>query len=410
MAKPLTKEELLEKLKDAGYKFEVSGNKIKVLTSEDRMAVLEKIKSLTKGTRVSEGSSIGSIALGAIKILVKPSRTSHAGSGAGAYITSLAESAQCYYCAAAWYNNDFSEKSLRAAAKYVQATASIDQVLKELPDNWVESCTKSATVLYGQFGTKRYTFHRGSAYVQKINTNFMMINREQSMFSNINKWSPADIWMVSDKANKVAFDFEDFNTINAFLLKMAKNKELLGVSLKQTNSAIVRRINFTGETHSYKFMEATVGKKGFFESKDIYLFYDGGEIQFRGFPTWQGEIKGKTANHGKISGGPTKAIVDRYSPMKLDSQAQVEAAIKRKDKNFYKKFHDLYQKTVGKIKYDDFVAQVSNKDVNWQSSKYLGTQLVYIMNTNKKRQIILSEFINYAKSQSSLSAPHIKVE
>lgn len=410
MPKTLSKTELLDTLKEEGYKFEVSGSRIKVFTSEDREQVLTKIKNLTKGTFSESGSSIGSVQIGPLKILVKPNRTGSAGSGAGAYITSLAESAQCYYCAAAWYQKDFSEKSLRAAAKYVQATASVEQVIKELPDNWIVSCTKSAKALYAQFGTKRYTFHRGSSFVQKINNNFLTVNRVQNMFSNINKWSPADIWMVTDKSIGTNFNFEDFNTFNAFLLKMAKNKELIGVSLKQTNTALVRKINFTGESHSYKFMSATVGKKGFFESKDVYLFYDGGEIQFRGFPTWQGEIKGKTANHGKISGGPTKAIVDRYSTTKLETQSLVEGSIKRKDPKFYKKFHELYQKTVGKIKYEDFEKGVKNKDLNWQSSKYLGTQLVFIMNTSNKRQVILSEFINYAKSQSSFSAAHIKVE
>jgi hypothetical protein len=400
-------------LEKQGYEYSNVGSTYTVETKEDRTTVL---KSIAKGLRSavyipnSNKSSKGEVRISSISIIAKKPKGAGAGSGAGAYITSLAESAQCYYCAAAWYGSDYSDKSLRATAKYVQATASVDQVISELPENWVISCTKSADALYGQFGTKRYTFHRGSSFVERINGTFNAINREQDLFSNINKWSPADVWFATDKAMKEGFLFEDFNGINSYLLRMAKSKELLGVSLKQTDSAIVKRINFSRDPHSYKFLEATVGKRGFFESKDVYLFYDGGEIQFRGFPTWQGEIKGKTANHGKISGGPTKAIVDKYSTTKLERQPLVEAAIKRKDKTFYKKFHDLYQKTVGRMKFEDFVEEVSSKDLNWQSSKYLGTQLVYIMNTNKKRQLILSEFINYAKSQSEYSAPHIKVE
>ena len=41
----------------------------------------------------------------------------------------------------------------------------------------------------------------------------------------------------------------------------------------------------------------------YFRSKDVYIFGAGGlEIQFRTFPAFQGEIIGKEAKHGKISG------------------------------------------------------------------------------------------------------------
>ena len=32
-----------------------------------------------------------------------------------------------------------------------------------------------------------------------------------------------------------------------------------------------------------KYIKKTVGKRNFYKSKDVYLFYEGGEIQFRGF-------------------------------------------------------------------------------------------------------------------------------
>ena len=58
---------------------------------------------------------------------------------------------------------------------------------------------------------------------------------------------------------------------------------------------------------------------------------------------------------------------------------------------------------------DAFTGIVSKKDINWQSSKFLGTQLVYVMKTDKNRQVVLSSIIKYAKSQSDFSAPHVKV-
>lgn len=394
-----------------GTEYSLKGSTYTVFTTEDRSPYLKSLATSIKGAKYSPtgASSAGEIKFGGYKIIAKKPKGTGGGSGAGAYMTSLAECGQCYYCAAAWYGKDFTEQTLRNTAKYVDANIGVEEVIKNLPDHWITSCIKSALALRSYFGGKKYRFHRGSSLVNSIGTNFGEINKKQRFFSNINKWTPADIWMVATDAN-VAFNFEDFNGINAYLLKMAKKKDLIGVSLKQTSSPSVSQINYEKDRHPYKYIDATLGKRDFFESKDVYLFFDEGEIQFRGFPTWQGEIKGKTANHGKVSGGPVKAIVEKFVSEKLDTQNLIESYIRSKNKNFYKKFYDYYVKLLGKkTSFDEFFNIVSKKDTNWQSSKYLGTQLVYVMKNSRNRQVILSSIINYAKSQSDFSAPHIKV-
>lgn len=392
--------------------YALKGSTYTVYTNDDRVPFLKKLADKIKGARYSPsgGSSVGEVRFTNFKILAKkPKSGGGAGSGAGAYVTALAESGQCYYCAAAWYGKDFNDSTLRSTAKYVEADITVEEVIKNLPDHWVDSCASSAKVLKSYLGSKRFRFHRGSRLVKQLSDLFNDINRRQKYFSNINKWSPADIWMVADGA-KVTLDFEDFNGLNAYLLKAAKAKEFIGVSLKQASNPTITQINYNKERHTYKYMDATLGKRDFFDSKDVYIFFDEGEIQFRGFPTWQGEIKGKTANHGKVSGGPVKSIVEKHISDKLDTQSVIESYIKTKNKNFYKKFHDYYKKVQSKaVSFDEFFQIVSKKDLNWQSSKYLGTQLVYVMKTSKNRQIILSSLINYAKSQSDFSAPHLKV-
>lgn len=411
----MKREELESVLTNLGFDVETKGSTVIVNTNDDRTAVLKQIEKQLKGSKFyqsSSKSSKGEVKYDSFSIIAKkPKGGSGAGSGAGAYVTALAESAQCFYCAAAWYGKDFSDKSLIETAKYTDTPGvTVDQVIKELPEHWVDSCIVSAKALHGKYGSQKLYFHRGSSFVDSIVSNFNTINRNEKFFSNINKWSPADIYMVSEKGLKQRFNFEDFNGINSFLLKNAKSKDIIGVSLKQTKSASIKLINFDRDPNSYKYLDYTLGKKGFFDSKDVYIYFDGGEIQFRGFPTWQGEIKGKTANHGKVSGGPLKAIVDRNSTAKLDTQMIIESQIKRKDKNFYKKFYDYFKSMGEKMKYDDFYNLVSSKDLNWQSSKYLGTQLIYVMENGRKKQLILSAIINYAKSQSEYSAPHVKVE
>lgn len=391
--------------------YALKGNTYVVYTNDDRVPYLKKLADRIKGARYSPtgASSVGEVRFQNFKVLAKKPKGSGGGSGAGAYVTALAESGQCYYCAAAWYGKDFTDATLRNTAKYVEADIGVEEVIKNLPDHWIDSCASSAKVLKSYLGSKRFRFHRGSLLVKQLVDVFNVLNKRQKFFSNINKWSPADIWLVSE-GTKLTFDFEDFNGLNAFLLKSAKSKDFIGVSLKQAKNPSITQVNYNKDRHAYKYLDATLGKRDFFESKDVYLFFDEGEIQFRGFPTWQGEIKGKTANHGKVSGGPVKNIVEKFVNEKLDTQQVIEGYIKTKNKNFYKKFYEYYSKLVTKgVKFDEFFQIVSKKDLNWQSSKYLGTQLVYVMKTSRNRQIILSSIINYAKSQSDFSAPHLKV-
>lgn len=409
----LDKESILKAL--GKFQVEEKGRTITVRTSGDRVDVLQKIAKSLRGASYSKAgsSSVGEVKAGSFKIIAKPEAKTSAGSGAGAYMTAVAECAQCYYCAAAWYGKDYSAKTLRETSKHVVADIGVEEVIKVLPDHWIISCRSSAEVLKRKYGRKKYTFHRGSKLTESIAANFNAVNKVQKVFSNVNKWSPADIYMVTTEGQKKAqFLFEDINTLNNFMMKMVKSGDIVGVSLKQTKTAHIDEVNFNDKRPAYKFVSATTGKKGYFESKDVYINYDDGEIQFRGFPlTWQGEIKGKTANHGKLSGGPIKMIVDRYSKEKMDSQNTTESGIKMKSKPFYKKFYGYYVEVTGDKKMTEavFTKQVQSKPLDWQVSKYLGTQLIAILNKSKNRQVIVSSMINYAKSQSDYSAPYVKV-
>jgi hypothetical protein len=415
----ITKEQLLEQLEQ--YNPVIKGSKIRIFTTEERSGLLKSLAKSIPGAVYSPPikagmSTAGEVQVGSIHIEAKrPKGGGSSGSGAGSYMTDLAESAQCYYNAAAWYGNDFGVETLNKCAKYVNATAGIDEILRTLDDDWIESCIATAKALKAYAGGSKYVFHRGSGLVDAINGNFQTINRKLKEFSNVNKWSPADIWMVTGSVSPGSFNFADFNSLNRFLAEGIRNKVIVGVSLKKAGTtAAVSEVN-VDKAHmpSYTYTGASTGKRGFFDSKDVYIFFEGGEIQFRGFPTWQGEIKGKNANHGKVSGGPINNIVRRLSPYSIDQQASVEGSIRAKNKSFYTDFHKMYLKsTSANIKFSEFMMNLEGKDVNWQSSKYLGAQLISIMNTvpAATRQQITSSIINYAKSQSDFSAPFLKVQ
>ena len=68
----------------------------------------------------------------------------------------------------------------------------------------IKSSITGANALYGRFGRSgKYTFHRGDATVNRINSAFTRAKTTEGVRMDINKWNPSDIWMV-----KSDFDFK----------------------------------------------------------------------------------------------------------------------------------------------------------------------------------------------------------
>ena len=407
--------ELESFLSTNNYNYEVKGNKYVIRTDANRIDIMKNLETNLPGAKYSPTgySSVGHVRTGKFLLLVKPINTG--GSGAGAAITAIGESAQCLYCAAKWYRKgDYSSAGLTDAMKFVQVSSSLDEMLNKLPENWRNSCVASAEALHNRYGNKKYIFHRGSGLVNNIEATYTKLNKEFRKFTNINKWSPADIWMAEVGFNP-NLQHEGFMELNGYLNVNANDHKLVGVSLKQTKTASVKEINFNRDRSTYQYEGFTLGKRGFYQAKDVYMMYNGGEIQFRGFPTWQGEIKGKFANHGKISGGPVREILSNYhDTAHFPTQQKAAADMKRKDSSFYSDFYEWY---VTATKYsgsrpDDFktwYTNISKKDANWQISKYFGCLLISTAHSAGVLDDITSDMINYAASQSRLSAPFIKV-
>lgn len=404
----------------------------------------------------------------AFVVLKPPKNAASSGSGGGQYQTALQESAQCFYCAAAWYGNDvYTDDEVRKYAGSVQATFSkkvitVDEVLTNLSDEWKKSCiitAKKIASFYKKGNMARgATFHRGSSYVDSISACFTVANKKEPLFANVNKWTPADIYIVSSKApvwNPSVLN--TFDAMNAVTKKAIEDNTLLPFSLKlieDDTNCNISKVNFDIKIRPrYDFSGMSFGKVEFFGAMDCYIFYsqmtdndgqpvkankDTGEIQFRDFGgQWQGEAKGKRANHGKISAGPLEGIIKKFgisltSGTYLNTQA---TAIIRQAKEDYKKlkavpipeknqllnnFYKLYKEAYSDQrdlynKSDFFLLMIEEKKGGWNSpswirSKYLGTELLVAVKRMKdsEKNELVNTIINYAKSQSPKSAPHLK--
>lgn len=340
------------------------------------------------------------------------------GSGAGADVTQLTESAQALYAAARWNGaKEYNTEDLTKAYAHVEVDDSLERILNELPDDWRKSCILGAEELYKNFHGKAYTFHRGSAWVERVEKIFKSLNSKEKAFSNVNKWSPADIYMVSPVGKTLHLEeAQSIAELNSMLTSALKNKDIIGVSLKLLKkSAHLSYYNFDTKKKIIDFDHFTTGNKGFFGGKDIYMYFtQDGKIQFRTFPeTFQGEIKGKNANQGKLSYGPIQTILRNLKLPQLIDIKKLRSALASNDGAIYKEFYHNYTRYASdptKLSYDAFVEECIDKGVSWSFSKFLGCELIDIISKSSQEDEFITACISYASSSTDLSAPFIKIE
>ena len=336
------------------------------------------------------------------------------GSGGGAANTRATESAQCVYLQAIWDNpqTKFSPDELRQAYAKTHTDASIEEILLG-DDAWISSSINSARTLHKVLKKKQYSFHRGSSWVDALDNKFKELNRQEKQFSNLNKWNPADIWMVAKGAEN-KYDIEGAKTLqylNNELLKAYAARDIIGVSLKKVGKKPrITQVNYKKPFSSPKFTKVSYGKKDFFKSKDGYIYGSGGlQIQFRTFPTFQCEIIGKDAKHGKLSHGPIDSALYATTRSMTDNRRNLESMIKKNREEFLKKFYGFYNSAVDRpVDYDTFVKNLEDKTTEWLVSKYYVTS-IFVMVRGREQQF-LEYLYRGAKSQSKLSSVHLKVQ
>jgi len=334
------------------------------------------------------------------------------GSGGGSDNTTATESAQCVYAQAIWDNprTSFSPEEIAKAYRKCDTDATTEQILK-ISDDWVQSSIMGAKLLKRVLGKKRYTWHRGSSWVQAMDTRFKRLNKIDRNFTNINKWTPADIWIVA-KGAESRYDLDSATTLaelNNMLLKAYSARDIIGISLKKIGKRPkVVQVNYKKPFKAPLFVRTTYGKRGYFKAKDGYILYNDGEIQFRTYPEFQCEIIGKTAKHGKVSFGKIQdALRDVGAPL-MEDRNDIRREWRDDKSKLSAKWYGLYSQTKEqRMTSEEFNEEVFDKDDNWATSKYLVTQL--FLNIKGKEQAFLEQIYRYAKSQSTTSAVHLKL-
>lgn len=363
-----------------------------------------------------------------IKLIYK--KGAGGGSGAGAALTKLAESSQALYAALAFNvlgrkinNKDISKDNFQRALGTAITDEDFGKMINSLPDDWVNSSIAGANALYQKYSNKgKFTFHRGSQLVNVIEGAFTAINREEKAFGNLNKWSPADIYMISDQGavQQIAAE-KTLKGLNVKMLELVKTNRVIGVSLKKitSNTGRITEKNFPGDG---KIISASFkGTTTKFDSMDGYIQWGTAtteKIQFRSFggetslTGWQGEIKGASANQGKVSLGPINYILKRHGLQQLPTSKE-SARLAETNSDAHCKQIATMMKAYGLISDIDATAQtIKLKSNKYRYSKYLVLILLLTMkNANPQIQDeVVKDLYSYASSQASFSAPYIKLE
>jgi len=352
------------------------------------------------------------------------------GSGGGSGQTDLMECAQCIYAAAIFKGEKLSEGDELGASSWgtYSSNFDIDEPLTKIADGFTQAWMDSSIIIGNELkknlkGTN-YTWHRGSTFVKEIENKFKELNKVEKPkpFSDINKWTPADIWAVK---NGKTFDFNQFSTLGEFtneLKELYDSQDLVGISLKFVSGSVtVVEHNTTG------FIRRPVAYKGyekqrdFFKSKDFYIYLGTQKMQLRTFSpvsSWQGEAKGKGAAAGKIGGGVLEAIMVRNSTLIKfpHTNAQLKVLATKAEPKFLEEMYNMYVGLVGrgadpkdkwiKLASAKRIGRVSGAD--WRFSKFRGMFFVAQLEDNKPiANKVCDNIAAYSLSQSDEAAPHV---
>jgi hypothetical protein len=345
------------------------------------------------------------------------------GSGGGAEQTAVQESAQCLVNAIRYNKGkditpkDLTATNIKSALKRIDTSSSTEEMVTFLKDNpdWQVTASSTANALAKQYPSN-FTFYRQSGIVLRIEAAAKIALKNAGVDANINKWNPADIWMATDEVKNTEFP-PDLEQLNALIAKLFNAKKLIGVSLKKCSACKVEVYNNPKVAKATtKFDKIEPIDKNIFATKDIYLSFEGGKVQFRNFndiTSWQGEIKGKEASGGKIGQGIVSSILKSLGQPGLSNQKEILTSCQKPDAGFISNFYKLYNntKSLSKVSAEEFTnnfkkAPLGNRTSNYFNVEFLN-QFGKLSSDNKDK--FISELVGYAKSSSSFSSIFAKV-
>ena len=449
MANLVTSEEILPliepALKDVTVDIEQNDTKNLVVrfTTPSRAALRPEVEKLLSDNNITFGDITNKSLAGTFggtqietydlkRIRLRYKAPQGGGARGGTRIANLGEGSQCIYAAVAFglgkniTQRDITKTNIEKYKNKFDIDSTVDEILDDLPEIWMNSSILGANKLFDKFFkvNGKFTFHKGSKdagskIVRKINELFQKFKKDEGLALNINKWNPADFWLVSSEFDiQILEDEKTMEGFNQQIQKQLLNNKLIGISLKQMGGKATLTINNVERNKKYekKYSGYTFSTK----SIDGYINLTGNsKLQFRATagPTnltgWQGEIQGGLAAGGKISLGPFNMLLRAHDIKEIPTDAAKR--VKNEPDKVYKDISYGLEK-FGNMKKTEITKFKTNKIVTNQYlySKLQVVQLIKIFEVTLKqkkklRNQLAEDMFLYAASLSKYSSAFYKL-
>ena len=363
-----------------------------------------------------------------IRINVKPPV---GGGYSAAKKTAIAESGQAVYCQYVVDNAGVTVDSVIDSAKLKQAydkcvtTGASFEEIESMDPDWKKSSIMGALKLKTPYG-QGYKYLRGGDMVAKVGDAFKKVKKAQGWYGDLNKWSPADIYIAKNGFTASQLQEElagitTWETLNARMFELLTDKKFVGVSLKKMETgAHLADMNFPSDTSTVDFTYDSI--KSPMTSTSGYIYMKKGpqtiEVNFRTFTSsggFSGEVLGGSARHGKVGHGAMSNLLKAHGLPELPDNPTSRRIATQGDQ----KMAEWVAKTsvsLGLVNANqEAEAEMiwKSKDVNYRQSKYLTVKLFEIINSindAKKKNMLMEDMYRYASSTvTGVSGPYIKL-
>ena len=382
----------------------------------------EKVLSQLKGkTKIDKAITLGVNEDGKTITTSDLKKTADFGGGGGmrggSELTAQAESAQCIanairYSIGEITEEDITDEAIQNSKSKVEVT-DFDSASNLLKTNkgWLISSVSIANALASQYPGS-FIHNRGSEWVQRLNNKVKPFLKEVGI-QDINKWNPADIWMVSPDELNIEWP-NSLGEINVLLLEKFNEGKIIGVSLKKADKNVTLKVYNAGTSEGKKYEMKGVDVSPS-HAKAYVILDDGSKIEFRNFNAltgFMGELGLKKAAGGKV--GYTiikKAFND--NGFNLSSPNEIKDEVLNEDPKFKDKFEKLW-KNIPELSSADFdqyyddPKKTINQKYSYRISKFLALEIIDALNKAENPNEIISDLIGYASSQTKESSVFVK--
>lgn len=358
------------------------------------------------------------------------------GSGGGSKQTADAESLQCLYC-------EFLVNNPRAKFEEIQPSdlektfgkVSVGGTSREdaiaLDPSWHYSSFWTAKeLLRKKYINGKMTFHREDKVMKAVydKKNEALKNSGMPKLQN-DKWNPGDIWATTSPSVVNNLPTASIQELNAALVKLFKERKLIGISLKKVlnfDRIKCEVINEEPNAQIHKFKDgrlmASFARKAseFWRSKSGIIEFEGGKADIRTssqFASVNFEITLKTARGGRAGYGQIIESLNKRVGKRVPDNAKLKKIAidlnqKGAESRYANVFYNMAKKVHPSLQKDEFMKGLVESKAHEVHSKMGATYVLSALFENKnngKADLIITDLVNYAGSKLDISSIYAKV-